>query len=264
MDIASWSRILKTIHINQENISMDHREVLDMCFRMVEGISSDVCNVVVHPLEKKEIQELKNVFGTRFKNYKMGRISRGSRTDDAYLKCHYSEQHKMAMIERLNGKQYHCVGQSSRHIPNQECTHKHFIWIGHGRMEHFSVLERKKWIFDHYYQRKDIYKSMSHAMEIAVTKDILHNYIKSKAPRKTTIQERCGYAKNRVALITKKKVRTIDDDRFMRTLDIYVDIDRYIDDLYGENIYIRCFECDTMGSSSKHHPVYDSLRYVRS
>ncbi len=110
--------------------------------------------------------------------------------------------------------------------------------------------EFKSWIFDHYYRQEQIQRSLNSSL----------NYIIEKFPEKwlddlsfSTINEKSAYLKRQWNKQYSENVYLY--------LETYFNFEKYADDLFGTNLFIRCIKCEQ--NSLTYHPNFESLRYIK-
>ena len=199
--------------------------------------------------EQKDLSKsLKSVIRPRYNNYKNGTKSKGKiLKESATLKLHYDNEvdtKVAAMCDSMkNGRSILCSGVSSE----SEKTGDLCLW-SHTLDPHDLHMER--FILDHWYEQDKINKTMRECIDrICVSEDysegrgdLTSTYIVKyfHDPCKTTVQ------------------KTI-----MNYLDIHLDLELYRDDLYGDNLVMRCHECNKLSKSPTKHPKPEVDRYIR-
>ncbi len=193
-------------------------------------------------------KELKKVFQPRYNNYKNGTTSKGRQVQEpATLRFHYTTQLTKKiddLCEQMkDGRSVLCNGVSSGDSKNDTCEWSHVINPHELHMENF--------ILDHWYEKEKFNTVMATCLDTICKSKYIHYtegrgiltaaYIKQhfNDPAETDVQ------KTIMAYLVK-----------------HIDIELYKDDLYGDNLVLRCQECNKKSKPSTKHPVPSGDRYL--
>jgi len=187
-------------------------------------------------LTEEDLIKLRPTIQSRFANYKKHSI----------LKINYTTEDKDFHLLSLSENVYTCPGTSTKNIAVANSCKKHsFIILTSQQKQKLTA-----WIFDHWYEQNSINKSMTHALNCLLLFEKSENYF-AKLPKLKSNAQKIGFLKKNW---NKPKMKKI--------LEKYIDLDTFHNDLYGDNIIIRCTECNEANKSPTKHPGVDLHRYL--
>ena len=111
------------------------------------------------------------------------------------------------------------------------------------------LTEFKSWIFDHYYRQEQIQRSLNSSLD----------YIIEKFPKKW-LDDLSFSTTNEKRAYLKKEWNKQYNERVYLYLKTYFNFEKYVDDLFGTNLIIRCIKCEQQSTTL--YPKFQLLRYV--
>jgi hypothetical protein len=197
----------------------------------------------LRPLDERERirlrKKIQTTLRTRSNNYKMGTVVQGVRGGQATLKLHYAEKVRQKLDQMCGvlyaGQPLPCSGVSSPDAPRGVCASMSLLDPHNLAMESFHS--------DHWYEQDSINRAMLEALG-----DVCE-----------------GEQRFTVAFVRAHLRDPADSDAsrdVLAFLQPRVDLERYRDDLFGSNLYLRCTACTKLCLSSRLHPQAGIDRYL--
>jgi hypothetical protein len=247
-ELLNLSRKLETVNLDDNAIRKTSYHVEEL---------KEIIMVSVRPLNKGEEGELKInlklILQPRFNNYKNG-TKQNSRQikNSATLRVHYTyylnSKIEEYIIKMKGGKGITCNGISSQKAPISDC------YIG-------SILDPRKlnmtdFILDHYIEQNNLNKAMIFCLtELGKNQCTTGPFLK-----KHNINQEgfCDYIMENF----REPPKTLLEKELSEFLENHINLALYRDDLYGNNIYLRCHNCNVRSKSKDTHMKIEDRRYL--
>ena len=260
MELTNTERTRAIVRLRTAALYLEQLDLTDMSNEekddsiRISLLAGDLQKIrTIIPLNDREQiklkKELKKIIQSRFNNYKNGTKSKGIVVQKpATLRFHYSlqlENWATVMSEQMkNGRSIKCGGVSSPlNKTGTVCAWLHVIAPRGLHMENF--------VLDHWFEKEKFNAVMSRCIRFICNSEDDH-YTEGRDGLTSTYikQHFCDPATTK----TQKKIM----DYVMK----HINIELYKSDLYGNNLVLRCQECNKLSKPSSTHPIPDKNRYL--
>jgi hypothetical protein len=246
-------KIAKNLVLISEKVKTMSNQDLEKIFYHITEIES-----LLKPPKELEIislkKELTRILQPRFNNYKNGTMKDNVvMRPPATLKVHYKHQLtqrvKNMITMFLKEDKIHCCGISSPTNPISKCSKYSHIDPRHLNLHQFTL--------DHYIEQDSINKSMENCLRLLVV---------HKKEEVDEFQKKEGKSEEEIISFLKRNFKeppkTYLQVNVFNFINNNIDLNLYKLDLYGENLYFRCVDCNKESKSRKKHPNISETRYL--